>query len=61
VPDYCQDEKARLLKRTEELRARMRSLAPEQRPSEDADLQEQCAQHHSELIAFRRRCLDWRF
>jgi hypothetical protein len=61
LPDYCQNEKARLLRRTEELRTLMRSLAADQRPSEDADLQSQLAQHHSDLIAFRRRCLDWRF
>jgi hypothetical protein len=61
VPDYCEDEKARLLRRTEELRALIRSIAPDQRPSEHSDLQEQLAQHHRDLIAFLRRCSNWRF
>jgi hypothetical protein len=57
----CAEEQARLIRRTDELEAQTRALAPSERPFSQAEhdvLKEHLRQHILDLADFRRRCLD---
>jgi hypothetical protein len=61
MPDWCREEKARLLRRTVELREITRAMILAPGPySQEAhdDLRKEVDQHYRELIAYRKRCID---
>jgi hypothetical protein len=61
MAETCQEEEARLMKRTAQLEDQTRALALPHRPfsqAEHDELREQLRQHKLHLADYRRRCLE---